>query len=371
MRTTTPRSLAIALTAVAAIIAGACGGAAQPSPSATVAPTTGATTAPTTAPTAATKPGELDAATVTKAKSEAKVVLYTSLQTEDATPVIKAFEKAYPEIKVELNRKSSSKILTQYETEAKAGKVLGDVLETGGVDLAGVVKNGLTVAFDPPAAKDFPKEYKQLNGHFVNARSAVGTFGWNTNLVKAGQEPKTWEDLLDPKWKGKTIVEASDWDVMQALAKGHWSGDDAKVRDYFTKLSANQPIIIDGHTEALSALIAGQGSIGFGIRGDTMQAEISEKKAPVNWSKDEVMLRLQGAVISKDAPHPNAARVFVNWYLSKDGGQKALAELKRIPAVPGLADPIFTFRKTIISGPEDAPDLTKYEKLWNELIIKK
>ncbi len=360
------RSAALVVLGIVAIVAAACGGAAPPA--ATTAPT-----APAAAATSAATPaaGVLDADTIAKAKAEGKLVLYTSLQTEDSTPLVKAFMSAFPEIKVDLNRKSSSKILTQFMTEAKAGKVLADILETGGLDLADPVNQGLTVAFDPPAAKDIPKEQKQLNGHFVNARSAVGTFGWNTKLVPAGQEPKTWEDLLDPKWKGKLLVEASDWDVMQALAKGHFNGDDAKVRDYFTKLAANQPILIDGHSEQLSALIAGQGSVAFGIRGDTMQAEIVEKKAPVQWSSAEVMLRLQGAVIAKGAPHPNAAKVFVNWYLSREGGQKTLVGLKRIPATPGMADPVYTFKKTIISGPDDSKDLAKYEKLWNELIVKK
>ena len=228
------------------------------------------------------------------------------------------------------------------------------------------------MAFEPPGATDIPKEYKQLGGTFVGARLAVGTFGWNTTQVKPGDEPKTWEDLLDPKWKGKILIEASDWDVMQSLAKNKWGGDDAKIRDYFTKLSAQKPQLIDGHTEMLAALIAGQGAIGWGLRGDTMQEQIDSKKVPGGWSKGEVMLRLQGAVISKDAPHPNAAKVFVNWYVSKSGGQKVLADIGRFAAVPGMAKASYQgLGKTYVSGPEDAKDLSKYEKLWNELLAKK
>jgi iron(III) transport system substrate-binding protein len=362
MRVLRPASVVLGIFAV---LGSACGGATQPPPSPT------ATSAATAAATAAARPGELDADTIAKAKKEGQVVFYTSLQTDDAEKLVKGFQAVFPEIKVQLNRKSSSGILTQYLTEAKAGKILADVLESGGLDLAAPVQQGLTVAFAPPSAKDYPKEFTQLGGHFINARTAVGTFAWNTTAVKAGDEPKTWEDLLDPKWKGKLLVEATDNDVMQALAKGHFNNDEAKVRDYFTKLAAQNPTIINGHTEQLAALIAGQGSVGFGIRGDTAQEQIDQNKAPVQWSKAEVMLRLQGPVISKDAPHPNAARVFVNWYLAKDGGQKTLAEIGRIPAAPGLANKVFTFGKTITSGPEDASDLPKYDKLWNQIILKK
>ncbi len=366
------RSMASVVLGTVAIIASSCGGTAAPSATPAASAAASAKASASAAATAAAKAGELDAATLAKAKQEGKVVFYTSLQTDDADPLVKGFMKAYPEIKVDLNRKSSSKILTQFMTEAKAGKVLADVLETGGLDLAEPYDKGLTAAFEPPAGKDVPKEYHQLKGHFVGARLAIGTFGWNTTQVKAGQEPKTWEDLLDPKWKGKILIEASDWDVLQSLAKNKFGGDDAKVRDYLTKLSANQPQLIDGHTEMLAALIAGQGAIGWGLRGDTMQEQIDAKKVPGAWSKSEVMLRLQGAVIAKDAPHPNAARVFVNWYVSKEGGQKLLAEIGRIPSVPGMAKPVYAgFGKTYISGPDDAKDLSKYEKLWNELLAKK
>ena len=358
-----PRLRLFSVLAVLVMVAGACGGASTPA-----AP---AQTFAVPAVSAAAPAAALPADVIAKAKQEGQLVFYTSLQNEDAEVLLKGFAKAFPEIKVNMDRKSSAKILTQFLTEAKAGKVLADVLESGGLDLAQPVNQGLTVAFEAPAAKDYPKGFTQLNGHFTNARTAVGTFGWNTTLVKPGDEPKSWDDLLDPKWKGKLLMEPTDSDVMQALAKGRFGNDEAKVRDYFTKLAAQNPIFIDGHTEQLAALIAGQGSVAWGIRGDTTEETIRSKKAPVQWSKSEVMLRLQGAVISKDAAHPNAARVFVNWYLSRDGGQKALAEIGRIPGAPGMADPVYTFGKTYTSGPEDAPELAKYEKLWNQLVLKK
>ncbi len=365
-----PRKLAVVLVAMG-ILASACGGgAAAPSAAPSAAPATSAA-ATTVAPTA--NPNELSADVISKAKAEGKVVLYTSLETTDAETVLKDFAKAYPEIKVNLNRKSSSAILTQFATEAKAGTYLADILETGGIDVAGPIKDGYTQPFADkvPAAKALPAGFVQLNGQFVNARSAVETFAWNTTLVKAGEEPKSWQDLLDPKWKGQILVEASDWDFMQGLAKGLFKGDEAKLRDYFTKLAANKPSLIDGHSNMLAALEAGQAKVAFGIRGDQVQGDLDAKKVPLAWNKDTIMLRLQGPVMAKGAPNPNAALVFLQWYLSKDGAQKSLAAIKRIPAYTALADPVFKFTNTFTSGPEDAPELPKYQALWNELIAKK
>lgn len=363
-----PRTLAVVLAAVG-ILATACGGG-PASPSA--APATSAAAA-SSAPTASANPSELSADVISKAKAEGKVVFYTSMETTDSERVLADFAKAYPEIKVELNRKSSSKILTQFATEAKAGTFLADLLETGGVDVAGVINDGYAQPYADrvPAAKALPPGFVQMNGQFVNGRSAVETFAWNTTLVKAGEEPKTWQDLLDPKWKGQILVEASDWDFMQGLAKGIFGNDQAKVRDYFTKLSANQPQLIDGHSQALAALEAGQAKLAFGIRGDQVQGDINEKGVPLAYNKNSIMFRLQGAIMAKGAPHPNATLVFLQWYLSKDGGQKSLADLKRIPAYAAIADPVFKFTNTFTSGPEDAKDLPAYEKLWNELIAKK
>lgn len=373
MRTHT-RSIAPVLLAVLAILASACGGATQPAPpttAPTVAPTRAATAAPTAAPTVATKPGELPQATIDAAKKEGAFVFYTSLNADDAKIMVDTFQKAFPEIKTTLNRKSSEKLTTQYLTEAKAGKVLADVLETGGIDVAKAIKEGLTVAFDPPAAADWPKDYKQANGHFTAARVGIETIAWNTTLVKSGEEPKSWEDLTNPKWKGKLLIEATDVEVMLALAKRKWNGDDAKVRDYFTRLTANGPKLIDGHTEMNNALIAGEGAVGWGAHGHTAENAIQSKKAPLGWMRSEPVLTIDGPVISKAAPHPNAAKVFVNWYLSKTGGQKVLADLKRVPAAPGVGDKAFTFEKTYVSGPQFLDDFAKYQKLWDELVAKK
>ncbi len=363
-----PRSFVVL--AAIGILAAACGGgSASPSPS--TAPATSAAAKSSAAATA--NPNELSAEVISKGKAEGQVAFYTSMETSDAERVLAEFAKVYPEIKVQLNRKSSSKIITQFATEAKAGKYLADVLETGGIDLAGVINDGYTQPYADkvPAAKALPKSYTQMNGQFVNGRSAISTFAWNTKLVKAGEEPKTWQDLLDPKWKGKILIEAGDWDVMQGLAKGLFNNDEAKVKDYFTKLSANQPQLIDGHSEQLATLEAGQGAVGWGIRGDQVQGDIDEKKVPLAWNKSNVMLRLQGPVMAKGAPHPNATLVFLQWYLAKDGGQKALASIKRIPAYESIADPVYKFDKSFTSGPEDAKDLPKYQKLWNELVAKK
>lgn len=354
--------LFLALVSIFTLLAAACAG---PSPAATPAPTPAAATPRPATPSPAARPGELDADTVAKAKAEGTVVLYTSLSEDDARFVIGKFQDANPGIKVELNRKSSEKAVAQFITEAKAGKVIADVLETGGLDVAKPIKEGLVAEFRPPAAEGFPANLKDAKGLWTAGRIGIETIAWNTKLVQAADAPKTFEDILDPKWKGKILLESTDVEVMLALAKLKWKGDDAKVRDYFTKLNAQQPQLSAGHTETLDLLIAGQRATFWGAHGHTTERKAKDG-APVDYMRGEGVLTIDGPVLAKGAPHPNAAKVFINWYLS-EAGQKALSDRKRVPARPGIADPKLMPQTQYVSGPDFIDDFAKYQKLWNEI----
>lgn len=362
MRHHTSRT-ALVLTAVAAIIAGACGGAAQPAP--TTAPTTAPTAAATAAPTVAAKPGELDKATIDKAKQEGKLAFYTSLNEDDAKFIIDEFNKAFPEIKVTLNRKSSEKVIAQFITEAKAGTVIADVVETGGLDIAKPIKEGLIQEFRPPAAEKFPDNLRDPKGLWTAARLGIETIAWNTTLVKAEDAPRSFEDLADPKWKGKILIESTDVEVLLALAKQKFK-DDAKVTDYLKRLAANDLQPSAGHTETLDLLIAGQRAVFWGAHGHTT-ARKAKDGAPVDYMRTEGVLTVDGAVLPKGAPNVNAAKVFINWYLGEDG-QKAVAARKRVPARPGIADPDLMPKITYVSGPEGIDDFAKYQKMWEDVL---
>lgn len=355
----------LALLGALALVILACGGGGTGQPAAATAVATPAATK-TAAATVATPAGQLDADTIAKAKAEGKLSFYTSLSEDDAKFVIGKFEAANPGIKVTLNRKSSEKITAQFITEAKAGKVIADVLETGGLDIAKPINEGLAAEFRPPSAAAFPDNLKDAKGLWTAARLGIETIAWNTTLVKAADAPKSFEDLADPKWKGKILIESTDVEVMLGLAKGKWKGDDAKVRDYFTKLAANQPQPAAGHTETLDLLIAGQRAVLWGAHGHT--AEIKAKAgAPVDYMRTEGVLTVDGPILAKGAPNPNAAKVFINWYVSDDG-QRALAERKRVPARPGVADASLLPKTAYVSGPDGLADFDKYQKLWKEIL---
>jgi iron(III) transport system substrate-binding protein len=353
------------LAALALLVAAACGGTAQPAP--TTAPTTAPTVAPTVAaPTVA--PGELDADTIAKAKTEGEVVLYTSLSSSDSKKVGDAFaksEKAYG-LKVTVNRKSSEALVTQFLTEAKAGKVLADVVETGGIDLFQVIKAGYIEAWKAPAAAGFPADLKDANGVWHAARLGVETIAWNTTAVKAADAPKSFEDLADPKWKGKCLIEATDVEVLMGLGERKYK-DPAKAQDLLVRTMANCTPS-DGHTETLDKLIAGQGAIFWGAHAHSTQQK-KAAGAPVDYMTTEGVVTIDGPGVVKGAAHPNAAKVFINWYLSAEG-QKVLADLFRVPARPGSADEKLLPKTIYYTGPTLAEKFAAYQEFWNKTVKK-
>lgn len=362
-----PRVMAPLLLTIVAIVASACGGATQAPP--TTAPTAAAkatAAAPATAPaTAAARPGELDQATIDAAKKEGKLTFYTSLNEDDAKFVIDEFAKTYPQIAVTLNRKSSEKIVAQFITEAKAGKVIADVLETGGLDIAKPIKDGLVTEFRPPSAERFPDNLKDPKGLWTAARLGIETIAWNTKMVTAAEAPKSFEDLADPKWKGKILIESTDVEVLLALARQKFK-DDAKVQDYLRKLAANQPQPSAGHTETLDLLIAGQRAVFWGAHGHTAERKRKDG-APVDYMRTEGVLTVDGAILAKGAPNLNAAKLFINWYLGEQG-QAAIAARKRVPARPGVGDATLLPKVTYVSGPEGIDDFAKYQKMWKDIL---
>lgn len=354
-----PRALAVL--AVLAVVASACGGAAQPAP--TTAPAAAATPAAAPAP----KPGELDRATIDAANKEGQVVWYTSMNIEDATYVLGKFQERNGGIKVELVRASGEKLLARFVTEAQAGKVLADVVETGGVDIAGPIKQGLAQEFRPPHADKFPDDLRDVkSGLWTSTRLGVETIAWNTNeLQKLGLTPPTsFDDLGDPKWKGQFLLERDDVEILLALAKLKYK-DDAKAREVFEKIAANEPRLSKGHSETTDLLIAGERAAFFGAHGHRTEA-LKNKGAPIDWMRTEAVVTIDGAFLAKGAPHPNAGKVYINWLVSEEG-QKAIADRQRVPARPGSADPKLYPDKRYVSGPDFADDFKKYQEMWQKV----
>lgn len=274
------------------------------------------------------------------ARQEKELMFYTSLIVDQVVrPLAAGFEKKYPFVKVNFLRNNSTQILQRILAEGKARSVQADVVAASvGASLK---KTGYIQAFNSPELAAFPKNYLDPDNLLAPTRFAYQGIGYNTRMVKAEEAPQTYEDLLDPKWRGKMVWSTST-DTGAPFFISHVRrimGED-KALDYLKKLST-QKIAVSGSSirAILDQVIAGEYAIGISMALHHI-AISKEKGAPVGGGIPEpVMARGGEIVLLKGAPHPHAGMLFLDYILSKEG-QAIFAEAQYYPArtdVPAIA----------------------------------
>jgi iron(III) transport system substrate-binding protein len=318
----------------------------------------------------------VDSKIVEAAKKEGEVVWYTTLIVNQLVrPVAAAFEKKYPGVRVQFSRANSTETAIKILNEAKAGKMQADVFD--GTNTSEVLKKeNLVEAWKPDSAKDWPAKVADPEGWWVATNVYVLTPGFNTELVKKGTEPKTYEDLLDPKWKGKLV-----WNGSVSTSGGpgfignvlSFMGEE-KGMAYLRKLSSQK--IANLHVSArqvVDQVIAGEYPIALQIFNH--HTLISAKKgAPVDWIKMEpATVVLQVASVAKGAPHPNAAKLLLD-YLVSDEGQEFFKKADYLPASPRVPapDPALKpegghFKATIFSPGDVEENMPKWKQVFDQL----
>jgi iron(III) transport system substrate-binding protein len=325
----------------------------------------------------------------TAAKAEGTLKWYTTLSGTISPAVAKAFETKYPGIKVDRYRASSEDVSARMNQEAKAGTSGADIVESNGTELLFMQhsKNILVPYRGSPYATAIPAVYRFDT--FTGDRLEYFLAAWNTNLVKSGDEPKSWQDLTNPKWAGKLAMEPSDIDwyaaAYQALQNTAYKKLRPKPKTKAAQAKALKKIgasidamfagiarnsqIVSGHTTQATLLAAGQFSVCVSCHAQSVEALIKQK-APLQFKPFGApqIIRTQGVAVAYRLQHPNAALLFYDWILRPDGGQKVLLEGGANPARPDMADPDLKggarFRlnlRTIVSNFKFWSD--KYDKL--------
>jgi iron(III) transport system substrate-binding protein len=190
--------------------------------------------------------------------------------------------------------------------------------------------------------------------------------GWNTALVKKGEEPAQFEDFADPKWKGKMIAEPRDFQLLMGLAKRKYKSDE-KALTLLKKVAANQVEFHKGHSQLAELLVAGQAPACLTCYSHHFPPR-QKKGAPVQALLSEGVGEVGGSVaILKGAPHPNAALLWARWAVSEEG-RRAYAQAGETPAHPNI-DPTEKTRPAAVYmlGADEVKEFPKYEKLWKDI----
>ena len=272
------------------------------------------------------------------AKKEGQVVLYSALIVNQATrPIVEKFGKKYPFVKATYWRADSEDIAQKISAEVRANNVVADVFEGTGVGELAVGAN-LAQPYYTPAIEGYPSQYRDPAGMWTPTRLSYYSIAYNTRLVPTDKVPKSYEDLLDPQWKGKMswrIGSASGTPLFITNLRLGWGEENAKA--YFEKLK-EQKIVNFGAGSArtlVDRVIAGEYAIALNIFAH--HPLISKAKgAPVN-SKllDPTASTAATMGVVKGAKHPYAAMLLIDFILSKEG-QEILSTAEYFPADPAV-----------------------------------
>jgi len=302
---------------------------------------------------------------VSGARKEGSVSLYTSMQLPDSTPLTQAFERKYG-VRVILWRASGEKIVQRALAEARAGRFDADVVETDGAQMEILYREKQFAPFYSPSAADIPSNIVPAHKSYVPTRLSLYVLVYNTRLVPPGDVPKTYEDLLDPKWSGKLGIEAADVPWFAPVAKA--MGVD-KGLAYFRKLAATRPNVRSGHT--LLAELVASGELALApdahIQG---VARLKARGAPVEWKPLQPAFGQPSSVaVTRRAPHPHAALLFADFILSKEG-QNIIKERKRVPTSRAVNSPLNNFDYGLVDPVIVLDEWDQWEKRWSELFLK-
>jgi iron(III) transport system substrate-binding protein len=287
---------------------------------------------------------------------------YCTLAQINAEKIFPEFEKRFPGIKINHIDATADKLAARAITEARGGRTIGDVYQGALENLVQIQEQGLLLGKLPPEAAEFPDNLK--GSHWLANNMIFFIGAWNTNLVKKGDEPKSFEDFADPKWKGKLIAEPRDAELLIGLMHKHNSLE--KAQAILSKIAANNVEFHRGHSQLAELLVAGQAGACFTCYSHHYPRRI-KKGAPLNYSLSEGIGTISPTAVFKDAPHPSTAWLFARWAAGEEG-QKVYAIGGRTPAHPKV-EPREKIRpaKIYAIGADDIKQFSKYEKIWKEI----
>jgi len=301
-----------------------------------------------------------------KAEAEGKVAFYASMTTSDVKALVDGFKQLYPKIDAQFFRTGDSQLMEKVVTEARAGKPLWDVISHTGFYGHLLKKRGMLEAYNSPERKYYRDAFKDPQAFWTSIYTTYAVLGYNTRLVPKSSVPRSYEDLLKPEWKGQIGMEARAYEWFATTMRN--MGGEEKGLAFMRRFAQQQPQPRSGRTLIAQLVSAGEFKASVSVYSQSYEI-LKSTGAPVEWvALDPVYASIHPSGIAAKAAHPNAARLFLDFLLSKRG-QEILRSLRRIPDrtdTPPDPPRLIEGIRPAVTSPQIYEDFDRYIRLFNE-----
>jgi iron(III) transport system substrate-binding protein len=312
---------------------------------------------------AASQGGDREQRLIEGGRREGALTLYSNAPTGDNAALLAAFTNKYG-IKVNLWRASSEEIRLRALAEAKAKRFEADFILNNGPALEALRREKLLQEVSSPYLAHLVAAAVPSHREWIGFCFNVLVQAYNTNLVKEHELPRTYQDLTDPKWKGRLGIEVDDFDWFAGLLDELGEARGLKLfRDIATinGFSARK-----GHTLLANLVVAGDVPLALTIFNYTAE-QLRRKGAPINWFALGPVIAMPNSIsIANTAPHPNAALLFLDFMLSD--AQKILAERDYVVTSTQVPAPLDRGTLKIVDSAKVLADGEKWRRLYSDAI---
>mgnify|MGYP001281054848 CR=1 FL=1 len=297
------------------------------------------------------------------AKKEGVLTVYNSAPVDDMGVVTAAFEKKYG-VKVRVWRASSENIVQRATTEANGGRFDADIFETNGPEMESLHREKLLVEVKSPYVADLLPQAILPHREWIGTRLNIFTGAYNTKLVKKEDVPKTYEDLLNPKWKGRLGVEAEDVDWFAGVIGE--LGETKGLKLFRDIVATNGMSVRKGHTLLVNLVVSGEVPLALTVYHYKVE-QLKNNGAPIDWFViAPAIARFQGVGMARRAPHPHAAVLFFDFMLTD--AQELLLKRDYLPASKKFSAPLIKFPVKFVDPKVVLDESDKWTRLYREII---
>jgi iron(III) transport system substrate-binding protein len=301
------------------------------------------------------------------AKKEGALTLYTTIAEKDLPTLVKPFETKYG-VKVTVWRAGTDQVLQRTVAEASAKRDDVDVIHFGSQEMEALSREKILLAVASPVHKELQPGSLPPHREWAATLLSVWVQVYNTKLVKKESLPKTYKDLLDPKWKGKLGLEAKNQDWF-ATVVDIMGGGEAGLKFFRDLVATNGVSLWQGHTLLNNMVISGEVPLALSIY-NYMPEQAKKKGAPVDWFALEPAVARSNAVgVARRAPHPNAALLFYEYLLGE--GQQYFVSMNYVPSNTNVASPLKGVKILQADPVRSLDEAAKWNKLFDDIVRRR